>query len=287
MELQHRFHVPIGIDEAWTTFNDLERIAPCLPGAQLTSLEGDEFTGKAKVKVGPVSMQFAGSGRFVERDEAGYRAVLEATGKDSRGNGTAAATVTARLEADGDGTNVIVDTDLKVSGKVAQFGKSMISEIGGKLLDQFASCLAETLAAGEEETAPAAEGADGADAPTTTPADVSSSAGTTASEAGAGAGASIQDVPPADLRPAGSGPVGAPDATIPSPTPQAGPTASTSGTTAPIAARREFRPQPEPEALDLGSVLLPTLLRRFGPLVAAGLVAGVVGWLLGRRSGGS
>lgn len=286
MELQHRFHVPIGIDEAWTTFNDLERIAPCLPGAQLTSLEGDEFTGKAKVKVGPVSMQFAGSGRFVERDEAGYRAVLEATGKDSRGNGTAAATVTARLEADGDGTNVIVDTDLKVSGKVAQFGKSMISEIGGKLLDQFASCLAETLAAGDDEAA--AGPADGADAaPTTTPADVSSSAGTTASEAGAGAGASIQDVPPADLRPAGSGPVGAPDGTIPSPTPQTGPTASTTGTTAPIPPRRELRPQPEPEALDLGSVLLPTLLRRFGPLVAAGLVAGLVGWLLGRRSSGS
>ncbi|MGJ7441240.1 SRPBCC domain-containing protein [Aquipuribacter sp. MA13-6] len=275
MELQHRFHVPIGIDEAWTTFNDLERIAPCLPGAQLTSLEGDEFAGKAKVKVGPVSMQFAGSGRFVERDEAGYRAVLEATGKDSRGNGTAAATVTARLEADGDGTNVIVDTDLKVSGKVAQFGKSMISEIGGKLLDQFASCLAETLAAGDDVTEAA---------PTTTPADVATSAGTTASAAGAGAGASVQDVAPADLRPAGSGPVGAPDPAVPSHTPQAGPTASTTGTTSPIPPRRAFQPQPEPEALDLGSVLLPTLLRRYGPLVAAGLVAGLVGWLLGRRS---
>ncbi|WP_380165437.1 SRPBCC domain-containing protein [Jannaschia sp. R86511] len=268
--------MPIGIEEAWTTFNDLERIAPCLPGAQLTSLDGDDFTGKAKVKVGPVSMQFAGSGRFLERDRDGYRAVLEATGKDSRGNGTAAATVTARLEAAGEGTDVVVDTDLKVSGKVAQFGKSMISEIGGKLLDQFASCLAETLAAGDAGAGEAA--------PTTTPADVAASAGTTASQAGAGAGASVQDVAPADLRPAGSGPVGAPDAAVPSATPQTGPSASTTGTTTPIRPRGEFTPQPEPEALDLGSVLLPTLLRRFGPLVAAGLTAGLVGWWLGRRS---
>ena len=271
MELQHSFRVPSGIDEAWTTFNDLERIAPCLPGAQLTSLEGDDFTGKAKVKVGPVSMQFAGSGRFVERDEAGYRAVIEATGKDSRGNGTAAATVTARLEADGDGTRVLVDTDLKVSGKVAQFGKGMISEIGGKLLDQFASCLATTLAAGDEEP--------------TAPADTAASAGATASQAGAGTDASVQDVEPADLRPTGSGPVGAPDAAVPSATPPGGATPSATGTTTPIPPRRTFTPAPEPEALDLGSVLLPTLLRQYGPLVAAGLVGGLIGWLLGRRSG--
>lgn len=264
MELHHSFRVPIGIDEAWTTFNDLERIAPCLPGAQLTSVEGDDFTGKAKVKVGPVSMQFAGSGRFVERDQAGYRAVIEATGKDSRGNGTAAATVTARLEADGDGTNVLVDTDLKVSGKVAQFGKGMISEIGGKLLDQFAACLATTLAEPETTTEPAAP------------------VGETTADS-----ASIQDVEPADLRPAGAGDVATPDAAVPSATPPGGPTASTTGTTAPIPPRRPMAPQAEPVALDLGSVLLPTLLRRFGPLVAAGLVGGLVGWLFGRRGGAS
>jgi carbon monoxide dehydrogenase subunit G len=253
MELQHSFRVPISIDEAWTTFNDLERIAPCLPGAQLTSVEGDDFAGKAKVKVGPVTMQFAGTGRFVERDEAGYRAVIEATGKDSRGNGTASATVTARLQADGDGTTVLVDTDLKVTGKVAQFGKGMISEIGGKLLDQFAACLATTLA--EPEAQPEAP-----------------------------APASVQDVDPADLRPAGAGPVAAPDSSVPSATPPGTtPTPSQTGTTAPIPPRRPLAQQPEPEALDLGSVLWPTLLRRYGPLVAAGLVGGLVGWLFGRR----
>jgi uncharacterized protein len=253
MELQHSFRVPIGIDEAWTTFNDLERIAPCLPGAQLTSVEGDDFTGKAKVKVGPVTMQFAGAGKFVERDQAGYRAVIEATGKDSRGNGTASATVTARLEEDGDGTKVLVDTDLKVTGKVAQFGKGMISEIGGKLLDQFAACLAETLGAPEPEQPVAA---------------------------------SVQDVEPADLRPAGAGEVAAPDASVPSATPPGTAAApSTTGRTAPIPPRRPLAEQPEPAALDLGSVLWPTLLRRYGPLVAAGLVGGFVGWLLGRRSG--
>lgn len=259
MELQHSFRVPIGIDEAWTTFNDLERIAPCLPGAQLTSVEGDDFAGKAKVKVGPVTMQFAGTGKFVERDEAGYRAVIEATGKDSRGNGTASATVTARLQADGDGTTVLVDTDLKVTGKVAQFGKGMISEIGGKLLDQFAACLATTLA--EPEAQPEAQPAAEVPPP-----------------------ASVQDVEPADLRPAGAGPVAAPDASVPSATPPGTtPVPSTTGRTAPIPPRRPLAEQPEPAALDLGSVLWPTLLRRYGPLVAAGLVGGLVGWLFGRR----
>jgi carbon monoxide dehydrogenase subunit G len=257
VELHHSFRVPIGVDEAWTTFNDLERIAPCLPGAQLTSVDGDDFTGKAKVKVGPVSMQFSGSGRFVERDRENNRAVIEATGKDSRGNGTAAATVTARLEPDGDGTRVLVDTDLKVSGKVAQFGQGMISEIGGKLLDQFASCLATTLAA----PGPGA----GADAAAEQP-----------------VAASVQDVEPADLRPAGAGPVAAPDPTVPSATPPGRPVPSTTGRTAPIP-RRPLADQPEPEALDLGSVLWPTLLRRYGPLTAAGLVGLLVGWLLGRR----
>ncbi|MFZ5870914.1 MAG: SRPBCC family protein [Actinomycetota bacterium] len=145
MELQHTFTVPLPVPEAWEAFNELERIAPCFPGAQITSVDGDDFTGVAKVKVGPISLQYTGSGRFVERDAAAYVAVIEASGKDKRGNGTAAAIVTARLEPEGDGTRCTVDTDLKITGRPAQFGRGVISDVGDKLLGQFAACLGETL----------------------------------------------------------------------------------------------------------------------------------------------
>lgn len=156
MELQHTFTVPVGIDEAWTTFNDLERIAPCFPGAEITSVDGDDFTGLAKVRLGPISLQYTGTGRWLERDRDGYRAVIEASGKDKRGNGTAAATITAHLEPDGDGTRVVVDTDLRITGRPAQFGRGVIQDVGNKLLDQFASCLATTLGP-QPEPAPTGE----------------------------------------------------------------------------------------------------------------------------------
>jgi carbon monoxide dehydrogenase subunit G len=151
VELQHTFTVPIGIDDAWTAFNDIEGIAPCLPGATITSVDGDEFTGAAKVKLGPISLQYTGKGRWTSRDAAEYRAVIEASGKDKRGNGTAAATITAHLEPEGSGTRVVVDTDLKITGRPAQFGRGVIQEVGNKLLDQFATCLSEQL--GQPESA--------------------------------------------------------------------------------------------------------------------------------------
>ena len=146
MQLNHRFTVPASIDETWSAFNDLERIAPCFPGAALTSVEGDEFTGTCKIKLGPISMQYGGSGKFLERDEAAYRAVIEAKGKDKRGNGTAAATVTAQLVAEGDtSTNVEVVTDLAITGKPAQFGRGVMQDVSDKLLGQFATCLETRL----------------------------------------------------------------------------------------------------------------------------------------------
>src|SRR4051794_13691236 len=146
MELQHTFTVPIGIDEAWAAFTDIERIAPCLPGAAITSVNGDEFQGTAKVKLGPISLQYGGSGRWVSRDDATYSAVIDAQGKDKRGNGTAGAVISAHLEPEGDGTRVVVDTDLKITGRPAQFGRGVIQDVGGKILDQFAACLAQRLA---------------------------------------------------------------------------------------------------------------------------------------------
>jgi carbon monoxide dehydrogenase subunit G len=157
VELQHTFSVPIPIDEAWTAFNDLERIAPCFPGAQLTSVQGDDFTGLAKIKLGPIALQYNGTGRFVERDESRYHAVIEASGKDKRGNGTASATISAHLEPGDAGTRVVVDTDLKITGRPAQFGRGVILDVSTKLLDQFATCLSERLgAAAEPEPAAAA-----------------------------------------------------------------------------------------------------------------------------------
>jgi carbon monoxide dehydrogenase subunit G len=155
VDLQHTFTVPIGIEEAWEAFTDIERIAPCLPGAAITGVDGDEFTGTAKVKLGPISLQYTGKGTWVSRDRDSYRAVIEAQGKDKRGNGTAGATISAHLEPEGPSTRVVVDTELKITGRPAQFGRGVIEDVGGKLLDQFAACLATRLA----EPAPASGGA--------------------------------------------------------------------------------------------------------------------------------
>ena len=166
MQLNHRFTVPASIDETWSAFNDLERIAPCFPGAALTSVEGDEFTGTCKFKLGPISMQYGGSGTFLERDEAAYRAVIEAKGKDKRGNGTAAATVTAQLIADGDAsTNVEVVTDLAITGKPAQFGRGVMQDVSDKLLGQFATCLETKLGPAVAEPEEAGDVGSGETAP--------------------------------------------------------------------------------------------------------------------------
>jgi carbon monoxide dehydrogenase subunit G len=153
MRLEHSFTVPVPVASAWAVLLDLPRIAPCMPGATLTGVQDDTFTGTVKVKLGAIALTYQGQGRFIERDEAARRMTVEATGKDTRSAGTAAATVTATLAADGDRTTVEVITDLSVTGRPAQFGRGMIAEVGGKLIGQFADCLANTL--GEQETASA------------------------------------------------------------------------------------------------------------------------------------
>lgn len=145
MRLEHEFSVPAPPDVVWAAVIDPERVAPCMPGATLTSVDGAEFSGGVKVKLGPVSLTYKGSGEFLETDEAARRVVIKASGKDSRGNGTAAATVTVTLTPEGEGTKGTVVTDLTVTGKPAQFGRGMIVEVSGKLLDTFAGCLASKL----------------------------------------------------------------------------------------------------------------------------------------------
>lgn len=156
MRLDHEFTVPAPIGEVWQAVVDPERVAPCMPGATLTKVEGDKFSGTVKVKLGPISLLYKGNGEFLEKDDAAHKVTIKASGKDSRGSGTAAATVTLTLtEAEG-GTHGSVATDLSITGKPAQFGRGLISEVGGKILDTFAGCLSGKLAP-EAEPAPAAE----------------------------------------------------------------------------------------------------------------------------------
>jgi len=156
MKIDNEFTVNVPVDEAWDVLTDLERIAPCMPGAQLTGREGDAFLGKVKVKVGPVISEFAGTASFIEKDAATHHAVIDAKGRDSRGAGNASAIITAQLRADGEHRTVVtVETDLKISGKLAQFGSGMIAEVSSKLIDQFVDSLEKQVMATPEQ-APAA-----------------------------------------------------------------------------------------------------------------------------------
>ena len=146
MELQHSFSVPVDVDRAWAVLVDIEQVAPCMPGAALDTVDGDNFTGSVKVRLGPIGLTYKGKARFVEKDETAHRAVIDAQGKDARGNGTAAATVTATLHPQDDGTRVEVNTDLAITGKPAQFGRGVMVDVGNKLIGQFADCLAGKLA---------------------------------------------------------------------------------------------------------------------------------------------
>jgi carbon monoxide dehydrogenase subunit G len=149
MELSNEFDVSVPIAQAWAVLTDVERIAPCLPGAQLQEVEGDEYRGVVKVKVGPITAQYKGAAHFVEKDETNHKAVLWASGRDTRGQGNASASITAELTPKGDSTHVSVLTDLTITGKVAQFGRGVIGDVSVKLLDQFVENLESTVLSGE------------------------------------------------------------------------------------------------------------------------------------------
>jgi len=251
---------------------DLPRIAPCMPGATITGVEGETFTGTVKVKVGPITMTYQGQGRFVERDEAARRMVVEARGKDVRAAGTAAATVTAVLSGADGTTNVDVVTELTVTGRPAQFGRGMINEVSGKLLGQFANCLADTLG----KSGPA-------------PADPAPAAGDTASGTASGTASDTPSGTPSDT-PSGT----APDAaSVPAvgaePTPPAGAVAAggSPAASAPAASRPATHPaaQVEAEPVDLLRVAGSTATARrmafrgVAVVVAAALIWLIVRWL--------
>jgi len=243
MELTHNFTVPASVDDAWATFMDLERVGSCFPGAVVTSVDESGFAGTVKVKLGPIALQYAGTGEFLERDDAAHRAVIEAKGKDKRGNGTAGATVTVQLAPSGEGTRIDVTTDLSITGKPAQFGRGVMQDVSDKLLQQFVGCIERQFA--EPEPQPETT-ADAGDAPAVASADSAAqpAAGAAAAEAGAATPASV----PATPRPLRAAPASAAD-----------------------------------DSIDLGATVLPVLAKSYAPYAVAGLAGLVLGWLIGRR----
>ena len=165
MVLEHSFIIPVPPEQAWPVLLDVERIAPCMPGATVDSVEGDVIKGRIKVKVGPVAMTYAGTAHFSERDEQARSITLEASGKETRGAGTASATVRSSLEDEGGQTKVVVHTTMNVTGRPAQFGRGVMAEVSGRIIEKFAANLAALLASAPPAGVAASNGSGpGADA---------------------------------------------------------------------------------------------------------------------------
>jgi uncharacterized protein len=152
VKLENEFTVPVDIDTVYAALNDPEKVTPCFPGATLDSRDGDDFTGTVKVKLGPISMTYKGKGTFVERDSTNHKVVVDAQGRDSRGNGTASAKATLTMVDEGGKTKVTVLTEMQITGKPAQFGRGVMADVGDKILGQFAACLADEF--GDASAAP-------------------------------------------------------------------------------------------------------------------------------------
>jgi uncharacterized protein len=260
MDLTHSFTVPTSVDDAWALFMDLEKVGGCFPGATVTEVDDDGFAGTVKVKLGPIALLYTGTGSFVERDDAAHRAVIEAKGKDKRGNGTAGATVTIELSPDGTGTRADVVTDLAVTGKPAQFGRGVMQDVSDKLLMAFIACIESRL--GEGQGQGQGEGGDAEVA-----AAVVEAAGAATTD-GTAAGAESESTP----RPATD------------PATAAHPGAASAGAPAyPRGPRLAPSAVEEDDALDLGSAVMPVLVKRYAGYAAAALVGLVIGVLVGRR----
>ena len=196
MDLNSTFEVDRPIDEAWAVLTDLERIAPCLPGAQLTEVEGDDYRGFVKVKVGPITAQFKGAANFVERNDQDHKAVLSGKGRDTRGAGNASALITAKLEAVSDSiTRVNVDTDMKITGKFAQFGRGVMADVSANLMDQFAQNLADMLAEAPSDDLGESEQAESEQAENSTEGETATSEATTSEATAPSGGARKIDMP--------------------------------------------------------------------------------------------
>jgi carbon monoxide dehydrogenase subunit G len=191
MELEHSFTVPVPKERAWDVLLDVEKVAPCMPGTTLDSVDGDVINGRIKVKVGPISMTYTGRAEIVEKDEAAGVIRMDASGKETKGAGTASASVRSLLEGVGNETRVTVHTTMNVTGKPAQFGRGVMNEVGGRLVSIFAENLAAMLS---EPEAPSGDGApsSGGDSAASPGAAGEAEASGTSGEGAAGA--SIEDL---------------------------------------------------------------------------------------------
>ena len=281
MKINNEFTVGAPIQQAWDTMLNLERIAPCLPGAAIQDEKDEgEYDGTMKVKIGPITANYKGTVKFEEVNEDNHRAVLQATGRDARGQGTASATIVSTLQEEGDGTKVSVETDMKLTGRAAQFGRGIAQDVATKMLDQFASCLEEEITGGPEEGAAAAATAE-----------------PTGEENGSRDGSQQEEAPPAAATGGTAGRVISSE----DPTVMAGGTvegavvagpgsaeassagAPTAGTEQPEPQQAPRREREEPEAFDVGAASQEAILKRAKPLLIGAGVLLVLIWLLRRR----
>jgi len=286
VKLENEFTVPVDIDTVFDALNDPEKVTPCFPGATLDSRDGDDFTGTVKVKLGPISMTYKGKGTFIERDKTNHKVVVDAQGRDSRGNGTASAKATLTMSDDGGKTKVNVLTEMQVTGKPAQFGRGVMADVGDKILGQFAACLADefgsasggpaaasvsgtdTAASGGNGTAPAPEAVAGGSGAGAAPVTGPPSPSPVASGSGAPAAAAM----PTTVAEASKGDQGAkPGASV-------GGAASGAGQAAaqPSQPRRQ-----QVEAIDLLDSSRDAILKRMVPVgIGAGVLAALIAIIL-------
>jgi len=255
MEMDHSFTVPVPPERAWDVLLDVERIAPCMPGATVDEFDGEVVTGRIKVKVGPVSLTYRGTAKFTERDPDAKVILLEASGKETRGAGTASATVRATLEPEsgGEATKASMHTTMNVTGRPAQFGRGVMVEVGGKLVEQFAQNLRQLITD---------DSAGGGSAATT--------------EAGAAAGSATEAADGASAGQAGTRPQDGPGSTQPSPV-----VTSAATTTAPSAPPA----QAGADSINLVKLMGPALLKRVVPVAVVAAVLALLGRRLYRRGG--
>lgn len=256
--IEDTFRVELPVEDTWRVLLDIERIAPCLPGAQLQAIAGEEYRGVVKVKVGPITAQYKGSAHFESRDEVAHVAVIVGTGRDTRGQGNASATITMTLVADGTGTQVKVSTDLSITGKVAQFGRGVMADVSAKLLAQFVANLERDVLSGPVVDLVAADAADAADRSST--ADEATGGRSVASPVSASAQgvAGVQD-----------------------PALVAAPGTNGKGSGEPTTVRTINQPDAAPvDLLEMGG---GSVLKRLGPLVGVGFALTLLVWLVRRR----
>jgi carbon monoxide dehydrogenase subunit G len=252
MKLQNEFTVPAPVDRAYAVLLDVERVAPCLPGAVLDGRDGAVFNGTMKIKLGPVTSRYRGTVEIEQADEQAHRAVLRAQAKDASGQGTAAATITTVMRAVADGTRVAVETDLRISGPAAQFGRGVMQDVSGKLMRQFADCLAEEMRAGGD--------AHGSAGPATDDVQADGTPGRVADAVPASGPAVLEYQETA----VGRLPVGpAADAAL------------AAAATSAVPAARPPRERRSADVLDLGAASRGAVLKRLVPVLAAALAAAI------------